>query len=280
MSFDGDELWIGDVGQGAREEVTIATIGSNHGWAWFEGFVNGPKFNNTINGATRTGGTFTDPVYDYTRGNGQLQGNSITGGIVYRGTNIPGLTGKYIFCDYATGNIWSLERTETPGDPDVERIAGEGGIAGFGPDPSNGDILLADLNNGLIQRLVARDVDPSFPDTLTATGIFSDLANLTPNPGVVPYGVNLPFWSDHAFKQTLVCDQEHHRPHHLLRDRAVEFSQWDDLDQALRSRTGAGKSRYQKAHRNPRDCKKSDFASVFHHHPAPRRRRRSLPRSL
>ena len=181
--------------------VLISDLGSNHGWAWYEGTINGPKFNNTINGASRTNATLTAPVWDYAHGSGEFQGNSITGGFVYRGSNIPELTGKYIFSDYVSGNIWALERSATPGSPDVERIAGDAGIAGFGPDPSNGDVLMADVNSGRISRLVSRDLDPTFPDTLTATGIFSDLTNLTPNPGVVPYDVNLAFWSDHSLKQ-------------------------------------------------------------------------------
>jgi glucose/arabinose dehydrogenase len=201
MSFDDEELWVGDVGQGAREEITLASIGTNHGWAWYEGDLNGPKFNNSINGASRTSATHTPPIWDYNHGTGEFQGRSVTGGFVYRGNNIPALTGKYIFSDYVSGNIWALERTDTPGEPEVERIAGETGIAGFGPDPSNGDILMADLGNNVIQRIVARDLDSNFPETLSATGIFSDLATLTPNPGVVPYEVNLPFWSDHALKQ-------------------------------------------------------------------------------
>ncbi len=201
MSFDGDDLWVGDVGQGAREEVTLATIGSNHGWAWYEGDLNGPKFNNAINGASRTNASHQVPVWDYNHGSGGFQGNSITGGFVYRGSNIPGLTGKYIFSDYVAGNIWSLKRTDSPEEPIVERIAGENGIAAFGPDPSNGDILMADLGDNRIQRIVSRDIETNFPDTLSETGIFSNLSTLSPNPGVVPYGVNLPFWSDHAHKQ-------------------------------------------------------------------------------
>jgi glucose/arabinose dehydrogenase len=201
MSFDGYELWVGDVGQGAREEITLASIGTNHGWAWYEGDINGPKFSNTINGASRTSATHTPPVWAYNHGLGEFQGRSVTGGFVYRGGNVPSLTGKYIFSDYVSGNIWALKRNEIPGEPEVERIAGETGIAGFGPDPSNGDILMADLGNNVIRRIISRDLDSSFPETLSATGIFSNLTTLTPTPGVVPYEVNLPFWSDHALKQ-------------------------------------------------------------------------------
>lgn len=203
FSFDSQtgELWLGDVGQGAWEDVDVVEPGNNHGWAWYEGDANGPKFNNTINGASRTAATLTPPVWDYPHGSGEFQGNSITGGFVYRGGRIPELFGKYIFADYNSGNIWSLERNDDPGNPDVVRIAGDGGIAGFGPDPSNGDVLMADVSSGQIHRLVSRDVGTGFPATLSATGIFSNLANLTPNPGVVPYDVNLPFWSDHALKK-------------------------------------------------------------------------------
>ena len=60
---------------------------------------------------------------------------------------------------------------------------------------------MADIGNGVIRRLVSREIGAGFPQTLTATGIFSDVADLTPNPGVLPYQVNLPFWADHSIKQ-------------------------------------------------------------------------------
>ena len=115
--------------------------------------------------------------------------------------NIGSLYGKYIFADFNSGNIWSLERTTTHGSPIVERIAGQSYIAGFGTDPSNGDLLMADLIGGQIRRLVPGTPDPTFPDTLSKTGIFSSVATLTPNAGVIPYDANLPFWSDYAIKQ-------------------------------------------------------------------------------
>ncbi len=94
FSFDKvtGELWAGDVGQGAWEEVAVIDFGSNHGWAWREGKQSGPKNGNLINGASQTSATLIDPEWDYGHGSGEFQGNSVTGGVVYRGTGIPELT--------------------------------------------------------------------------------------------------------------------------------------------------------------------------------------------
>jgi len=102
--------------------------------------------------------------------------------------------------DYGTGNIWSLN----PTDNSVTRIAGEVGVTAFGYDPSNLDILVADLDGNRILRLTQTTTPQDYPETLSATGLFADLADLTPSPGVIPYSVNLPFWSDHAIKRRWV----------------------------------------------------------------------------
>lgn len=197
MSFDPATgvLWCADVGQSAREEVNRIVPGGNYEWAFLEGSVQGPKWNQRPAGWTGS----HPPVWDYTHGSGPFEGRSVTGGIVYRGNRIPSLTGKYIFADYISGNIWALDDSVEP--ISVERIAGEGGIAGFGRDPSNGDVLLADLDNGIIRRLVGETVAGGFPATLAETGLFADPAALVPNPGLVAYDINLPFWSDHAAKR-------------------------------------------------------------------------------
>ena len=199
MSFDPPtgELWVGDVGGNIREEVNVVTKGKNFGWAYREGIVAGPKAGAPSNFATLNG---TGPVYDYAHGSGTFQGNSITGGLVYRGTRFGGLTGAYVFADYTSGNLWTLRRN--PGaEATVTRIAGEGGIVAFGKDPSNGDVLIANLSSDKIRRLVTGTPTNSFPQTLGATGLFADLTDLSPNPGLLPYSVNLPFWSDHAVKR-------------------------------------------------------------------------------
>lgn len=85
---------------------------------------------------------------------------------------------------------------------EIEWIASQPGIASFGIDPRNGDILLADMLDGVIRKLRLQIDDVSdWPPSLADTGLFSDLASLTPATGVVPYSVNLPFWSDNALKR-------------------------------------------------------------------------------
>ena len=104
FSFDpptGD-LWIGDVGQGLYEEVTIARAGENHGWNVFEGFS---RFSNRF---AKTDARYVPPVFAYHH----RVGVSVTGGFVYRGRNNPSLAGKYIFGDFETQRVWALEQRD------------------------------------------------------------------------------------------------------------------------------------------------------------------------
>jgi uncharacterized repeat protein (TIGR03806 family) len=193
FSFDPltGKLWCGDVGGDQREEVNIIVKGGNYGWAYREGTIAGPKSGTAVGNLP--------PLYEYTHGGGSMQGNSITGGFVYRGGRFSGIQGRYVFSDHVSGNIWSMQQDGS----DVQRIAGEGGIAAFAPDPSNGDVLMADYDSNTIRRLVqdSSGVVDTFPQQLSETGLFADLTDLSPNPGVLPYSVNLPFWSDHAQKR-------------------------------------------------------------------------------
>jgi hypothetical protein len=71
----------------------------------------------------------------------------------------------------------------------------------FGTDPANGDVLLADIADGTVKRLIFTAVaGPSLPPTLANTGAFTNLTTLTPHAGIVPYALNVPFWSDNAIK--------------------------------------------------------------------------------
>jgi glucose/arabinose dehydrogenase len=111
-SFDRQtgDLWIGDVGQGAREEVNFAAAaaglgrGANYGWRVREGTIATPGISDP------TPPNLTEPLFDYDRN----VGGTVIGGYVYRGADA-GLNGKYVFGDFVTGDIWTYSggtRTE------------------------------------------------------------------------------------------------------------------------------------------------------------------------
>ena len=199
MSFDPVTglLYCGDVGQGAWEEIAIIRRGDNHGWAFREGLVAGPK-------PRPPGATSVDPIWVYPHGtSGTNVGNSVTGGIVYRGERLSQLTGDYIFADYtAPGNIWAF-RYDGTNVTRHRQLLQDGGIAGFGRDPRNGDVLLADIGAGTVKRLEYNSQTNGLPlpQTLAETGAFASLATLEPASGIWPYSVTHPFWSDNAAKR-------------------------------------------------------------------------------
>lgn len=204
MSFDPatGHLYVADVGQDLYEEVSVITNGANAGWAYYEGaHLAKPLYPSQPNIYSNPPSGLVLPIQEYPHGSGNLAGNSISGGLVYRGTRISQLYGAYVFGDYSTGNIWMLRYDGTNTVP-YERITGANGPVAFGRDPRNGDVLVAQINNGQIGRLnySATPTGAPLPATLADTGAFSDLSTLTPNPGIVPYDINVPFWSDHALK--------------------------------------------------------------------------------
>ncbi len=102
-SFDRvtGNLFIGDVGQGAIEEIDLirpGDAGLNFGWPILEG--------TRINRAGSTAG-MTPPIAEYAHGTSAIQGNSVTGGYVYRGP-VASLQGQYVFGDFISDNIWSV----------------------------------------------------------------------------------------------------------------------------------------------------------------------------
>ena len=106
-SFDtvSGELWAGDVGQDTREEVDRIVLGGNYGWRVREGL----SCYSPASGCATAG--LIDPVVDYER----PDGNSITGGFVYRGSLIPLLVGRFVYGDYGSGRIFALDPNATGG---------------------------------------------------------------------------------------------------------------------------------------------------------------------
>jgi glucose/arabinose dehydrogenase len=151
-SFDratGD-LWIGDVGQGAWEEVDRALAshgrnagrGLNFGWKVMEA---SHCFAPSV-GCSRSGKTL--PVTEYGHANGRC---SITGGFVYRGSAYPDLVGAYIFADYCSGEIWYVDRGAARGTIPIRALDTGGSITSFGQDEA-GELYLT-VGDGAIYRL-------------------------------------------------------------------------------------------------------------------------------
>ena len=199
MDFDvNGDLYVADVGQDNWEEVNLVTNSGNYGWAHRDGFVGGPKVGET----PAPSPDYTDPLAVYAHSaQGTNEGCSVTGGFVYRGDRLPELVGAYIFGDFCEGNIWAIRHdgmsaTEFPHLMTYTPFR----LTYIAEDPRNGDVLLCDYGGNSISRLVRNTSSNTMPQTLDDTGAFSDLANLTPNTGIVPYDINLPFWSDNAIK--------------------------------------------------------------------------------
>jgi uncharacterized repeat protein (TIGR03806 family) len=190
---DTDELWVGDVGQGALEEIDRVVVGGNYGWRCREGTQV------TTNDCAGLTGPFLPPVAEY----GRSAGFSVTGGYVYRGTQIPALVGRYVFADYGTGRIWDIPSTSTP---TVTVTSSDGfdtslGIASFGEDV-NGELYVVDLNGGGLHQLVAGAAGGgSVPTLLSASGCGAPGNPALPASGLVPYAPNAGFWSDGLVKE-------------------------------------------------------------------------------
>lgn len=154
FSFSGSTLIIGDVGQGAVEEIDMVTTtqpGLNFGWRFREGtrpYTGTPP------------GGLIDPVAEYGHGDGPRQGNSVTGGYVYRGP-VASLQGQYVFADFVSDNIWTVPFSSlVPGqtlassrfarrNEDFAPNAGTlNSIASFGED-SAGNLFLVSLGGDI-----------------------------------------------------------------------------------------------------------------------------------
>ncbi|HEX5056979.1 MAG TPA: PQQ-dependent sugar dehydrogenase [Gammaproteobacteria bacterium] len=145
-SFDREtgDLWVGDVGQNTFEEIDLVVNGGNYGWRCREGL----QATSGIGACTLTGGPAIDPVTVI----GRDEGQSITGGYVYRGSALADLRGVYVFGDYASGRIWGLSRRG--GDYERAELLKSGlNISSFGED-RNGEIYVIDHTGGGIYRIV------------------------------------------------------------------------------------------------------------------------------
>jgi glucose/arabinose dehydrogenase len=143
FSFDrktGD-LWIGDVGQNRFEEVDRlargTAPGANLGWNAFAG-------RSVYQPQQIDRSRLVAPVAVYSH----KFGCSITGGFVYRGSAVPALYGRYVYGDYCSGRIWSLDANG--GQPHLVDVPRVGGLSSFGED-ANGELYITSLDGRVLR---------------------------------------------------------------------------------------------------------------------------------
>jgi glucose/arabinose dehydrogenase len=140
------DLWIGDVGQGAWEEIDVVRAGQSgldFGWNTMEGTHCYREA-----GCDETG--LVRPVTEY----GHDQGCSVTGGTVYRGSAIPDLVGRYVFGDYCSGRMWTIAADGDGFRDPVPALASDRSISAIAAGPT-GDVFVTDLSGGDVLRIVA-----------------------------------------------------------------------------------------------------------------------------
>jgi glucose/arabinose dehydrogenase len=149
FSFDRrtHDMWIGDVGQGAHEEIDHASAGrggQNYGWNIMEG----PSCFEPPTGCNRNG--LTLPVASYTHDDGNC---TVIGGYVYRGNDFPALAGTYLFADYCSGRVWTLDAAHPRSEPhqvlDLSSLP-----SSFGED-DRGELYVTTLNTGQLFQVTA-----------------------------------------------------------------------------------------------------------------------------
>lgn len=178
-SFDRStgDLLIADVGQLTREEINFQPAssggGENYGWRLREGSIATPG----VGGSKPADNV--DPIYDYPHGSGQFEGNSVTGGYVYRGP-LAAVQGKYFFSDFSNSRIWSvnagLETVSALTDWTNQLIPNQGSVnnvASFGED-ALGNLYIVDFDGDIFKVVAANVPPPPKPDdvTIIAPAIF------------------------------------------------------------------------------------------------------------
>ncbi|MEZ5977047.1 MAG: PQQ-dependent sugar dehydrogenase [Planctomycetota bacterium] len=169
FSFDRQSgaMYIGDVGQGAWEEVDFSDVGErglNFGWRVAEGNHNNGLGNCPASTAPFGDPRYEDPIWEYSHGSGF----SITGGYVYRGFALTGWQRRYIVADYyqtpLVPKIWQFTYTGAPiafnnNQQNIGAALDPPGAlnlqtpSSFGED-RDGELLICDLGGGEIFRIV------------------------------------------------------------------------------------------------------------------------------
>lgn len=194
FSFDANgKLWAGEVGQDLWEMLYLIKKGGNYGWSVNEG--SHPFRPERPKGPT----PIQKPLIEHSHNDFR----SITGGHIYSANRLPELNGHYIYGDYDTGRIWGLRYANGKVTEHRELADTQFRIVEFA-HTYDGEVLALDWVGGQFHRMVKYTPPPSglkkFPRKLSETGLFASAAKHQVAPGVIPYQIISPLWSDGAVK--------------------------------------------------------------------------------
>jgi glucose/arabinose dehydrogenase len=180
--YNGD-MYIGDVGQGAREEVNYANasqIGSgvNYGWRCKEGDIAGPG---------TCMGSFVDPIYVYPI---KSNSKSVIGGTVYRGYRYPSMQGYYFCNDYYNDSLRYLIQIANQWTLGRKSISGLSTIADLGETETGEILFVSNAIAGKVLRLKSSE-SPVNVYSFIGSGNWSNASNwnqLRKPPSILPAG--------------------------------------------------------------------------------------------
>ena len=145
-------LVVADVGQGMYEEVSVVEAGSNLGWSVREGrhCFTPERLSLQVPEPECSAQGLTEPLFEYDHRFGQ----SITGGHVYLGQDVPWLFGKYLAADFVSGRVWALTLPAQRERRAEAELLGTfpNAIVAFGRD-ARGEVYALDFYRGEVLRV-------------------------------------------------------------------------------------------------------------------------------
>ena len=210
------ELYVGEIGGGRHEEINVVKKGGNFGWPLYEGL-----YRSTF----CVDGLYNDmaheqPLVAFPRD----EANAIIGGYVYRGNEVPELQGKYLCADYGRGEEIFTVDINTGAYEQYGNFTSTN-IISFGED-KQGELYILKQGTSSLFKVTSKNTGfGNTPQLLSETGAFSNLTNLTPTDGLIPYDLVESFWSDGALKKRWMAI-----PNDGSHDTSAEKVTYSDVD--------------------------------------------------
>jgi len=190
------DIWLGDVGESDIEEVNLVKKGGNYGWRCREGTIDISGDKRWPTGGGCVGKTdLNPPIAQFTHEVGHV----VIGGVVYRGTAIPSLVGRYVFGSFG-GFIWNIPNDTKPTLNMTAEFQSGLKPSSF-TEGNDGEIYFTNIYNDL-QRITGPSAGGGGVATkLSATGCVNAANATQPSSGLIPFQPNAPLWSDGAVKE-------------------------------------------------------------------------------